>query len=654
MTREEKLDLFYKAKEAYYAGEPIMGDTEFDALEKELDLENKSAVGTAHHPTYTIKHPYIMGSLSKIQVHANKNGEVDWESITDELLSYIGKTGKDHAMVIVMPKYDGCSFEMVFEVTEGFKVKCLSCTNRGDGEYGKDLSKHLNQHIRYLEETIDGKVFPAGTKLVLRGEVLIGKEVFEHFYADTFTNTRSFVAGTLGADYEGTDEQLGRLANLSLVIYHIKTIDTKGTICDHDIYNYVNVIPKMYIPKIMSMVFVNEILDHQNFMTLYDNMDRYRKECAFSLDGFVISLAAPYRKNNLTTARPSDCVAIKFIPMVAETTVTAIEWNLGKSGEYIPNVRFEPVKMDGKMVSKANGFNYGYLIDKMISPGTKITISLAGDIIPYIYKIVDTSSFDGSKLGIEGLSTRIDGVHLMADISVEDQDYNRLIYSILSIDIPGMGKEMAIKVADYFRNTPLIDTEINDFFGMGEMQSKPFPKNVFMITPEEMSTAIGGKNGTKIANAYKKVIKDCTLALIIKSCQFKQCGDRISEQIARYISGLSYDFTSMPSIGYQWALDPISDNSIFLNQVLEAVGKNEEYWQSKALTEEVDSNGQIPIIMTGEPNDYATKAEFLRCHPEYRETGSWKEVQIVFTNSLESNTGKMKKARQKNIEIRVY
>lgn len=35
-------------------------------------------------------------------------------------------------------------------------------------------------------------------------------------------------------------------------------------------------------------------------------------------------------------------------------------------------------------------------------------------------------------------------------------------------------------------------------------------------------------------------------------------------------------------------------------------------------------------------------------------TGSWKEVKIVFTNSLESNTGKMKKAKEKNIEIKLY
>ena len=33
MTKEEKLALYYKAKEAYYNGEEIMSDFEFDELE---------------------------------------------------------------------------------------------------------------------------------------------------------------------------------------------------------------------------------------------------------------------------------------------------------------------------------------------------------------------------------------------------------------------------------------------------------------------------------------------------------------------------------------------------------------------------------------------------------------------------------------------
>ena len=51
MTKKEKLELYYQAKEAYYNGQEIMTDYEFDILEKELGLENKSEVGTKHNPS---------------------------------------------------------------------------------------------------------------------------------------------------------------------------------------------------------------------------------------------------------------------------------------------------------------------------------------------------------------------------------------------------------------------------------------------------------------------------------------------------------------------------------------------------------------------------------------------------------------------------
>ena len=81
---------------------------------------------------------------------------------------------------------------------------------------------------------------------------------------------------------------------------------------------------------------------------------------------------------------------------------------------------------------------------------------------------------------------------------------------------------------------------------------------------------------------------------------------------------------------------------------------NKTYDDFREVKAEEPVQNQIPVILTGEPNNYNSKNDFLNKHPEYRVTGSWKEVQIVFTNSLESNTGKMKKAREKNIEIRLY
>ena len=106
----EKLELLSRANEAYRDGNPIMGDAEYDELEKELDLENANEIGEKHSSEMTIRHPFIMGSLSKIQVHADKDGSVDWGKLLKELRRYIGSKE-----VIVTPKYDGCSFEAYFK-----------------------------------------------------------------------------------------------------------------------------------------------------------------------------------------------------------------------------------------------------------------------------------------------------------------------------------------------------------------------------------------------------------------------------------------------------------------------------------------------------------------------------------------------------------
>ena len=99
MDRQEKLDLYTRAKKAYYDGEGIMSDLEFDALEKELGLENRAPVGTSRNPSYTVKHPCIMGSLSKVQVKEH-DGSVDWAGFLGEVKSYLDRAGEDVPLIV--------------------------------------------------------------------------------------------------------------------------------------------------------------------------------------------------------------------------------------------------------------------------------------------------------------------------------------------------------------------------------------------------------------------------------------------------------------------------------------------------------------------------------------------------------------------------
>ena len=627
----DKLELYNKAKEAYYNGTPIMEDFEFDKLETELGLENKSYIGSKHNPSYTVQHPFIMGSLSKIQIKKDKNSEnINFGLYLDSLKKYVGNN-----KLIITPKYDGCSFEV--QTSKSGKIKSIS--TRGDGEFGKDIKEHILDKVKKALCKVESK------ESCYRGEVLIDKNIFAQKYSE-FVNPRSFVSGVLNRKFEGIsteekEELKSKCNDLSIVIYDVRTkqntewedVEWTSLVSDN--------IPDFYFENV-------NIETTKDFEDIYNKFSKYRETCKFALDGIVIKPVVSNRINNLTQHRPSDCVAIKFIPILEETEVIDIEWNLGKSGEYTPVVITNPVIMDGKSVTRANANNIGYLISNKISIGTKLVFSLAGDIIPFIYKVTDTSRFNEQNINLPE-NSEVNGIHLMAVMSEEEKRAKELKYSILTLNIPGMGESNANTLVDYIVESCKGD----DFF---DEQPKQIPNNVFMIEAIDFEIGIGGKNGTKISKAYKDIIGNITLDLIIRSCNFKLCGEKVSEQIANKLLGNEYDFTSMASEAYEWCFDDNSKQMIQLNEIFDKLGFSLEFFKQKQQSIATASNDEdkIPVILTGEPNNYSTKAEFIKCNPQYRVTTKWKECKIVFTNSLDSNTGKMKQAKAKGIEIRVY
>lgn len=627
----DKLELYNKAKEAYYNGTPIMEDFEFDKLEAELGLENKSYIGSKHNPSYTVQHPFIMGSLSKIQIKKDKNSEdINFGLYLDSLKKYVGSN-----KLIITPKYDGCSFEV--QTSKSGKIKSIS--TRGDGEFGKDIKEHILDKVEKALCKVENK------ESCYRGEVLIDKNIFAQKYSE-FVNPRSFVSGVLNRKFEGIsteekEELKSKCNDLSIVIYDARTKQNKewedvewtSLVSDN--------IPDFYFENV-------KIETAKDFEDIYNKFSKYREICKFALDGIVIKPVVSNRINNLTQHRPTDCVAIKFIPILEETEVIDIEWNLGKSGEYTPVVITNPVIMDGKSVTRANANNIGYLISNKISIGTKLVFSLAGDIIPFIYKVTDTSRFDEQNINLPE-NSELNGIHLMAVMSEEEKRAKELKYSILTLNIPGMGESNANTLVDYIVESCKGD----EFF---DEQPKQIPNNVFMIEAIDFEIGIGGKNGTKISKAYKDIIGNITLDLIIRSCNFKLCGEKVSEQIANKLLGNEYDFTSMASEAYEWCFNDNSKQMIQLNEIFDKLGFSLEFFKQKQQSIATASNDEdkIPVILTGEPNNYSTKAEFIKCNPQYRVTTKWKECKIVFTNSLDSNTGKMKQAKAKGIEIRVY
>jgi len=627
MTKKEKIELYYRAKEAYYNGQEIMTDFEFDALEKELGLENKAEVGAKKNPSYTVKHPLIMGSISKVQIHKDKEGNIDWDKYFNEAKKYFGDK-----KVIITPKFDGCSFEV-----DVFDNIIQSISSRGDGSWGKDLTSHLTMFI-------PDEYIKLGGHYTLRGEVLVKKSIFESKYAEQFTNPRSFVSGVLNRDYDKFDQEFqDMLMDISIVIYDYRRFED-GEWIDHEWTELPdsNVLPNRY--------WVTNLKDEKDFEWYYNDMNQYRHEsCEYALDGIVIKPIVSERINNTTERRPKDCVAIKFIPMLEETEVLNITWNLGKTGEYTPIIWVKPVEMDGRMVQKCSGHNLGYLREKGITIGAKIIMSLAGDIIPFMYKVTEENK-DGEIPMPTDHEYFEDDIHLMAVLSEEDKCYYKFINSAMALNIPNIGPQTAKEIFKFMERE--CDSITMDFFNE---DAKNLPFNILMISPEDVYFGAGlGKIGANAEKSFKTILENLSLNDIIKSLNFKFCGSKVAEQVVNYLLTGDADWSHLATEGYSWVFDNNSPQFNELNKVLNYLGKTVEDFKVQHTEAKKVASEQIPVILTGEPNNYKSKGEFLKLNPQYRNTGSWKEVQIVFTNSLDSNTGKMKKAREKGIRIELY
>ena len=627
------LELYNKAKEAYYNGTPIMEDFEFDELEKRLGLENKSYIGAKKNPTYTVKHPFIMGSLSKVQIKENSEGKIIFSDYVNDINKYLLRNNAN--WFIVTPKFDGCSFECS---VSGEKNNVIFISSRGDGEYGKDLNKHL---INKLLPDINKLNKQIPEDYVFRGEVLIDRFIFENKYSE-FVNPRSFVSGLLNRDY--TPEIEDMINDLSVVIYDIRIMDDHARWIDMDWMGY-------DYPDKPQFYFTIDKFDSKMLEGLYHKFESYRNEdCPFALDGIVLKPVAGLRENNLTEHRPKDCVAVKFAPQLKETEIVDIKWQLSnKTGEYTPVIIVNPVIMDGKEVTRASAHNYGYILENKISIGTKVILSLAGDIIPFIYKITDTSKYNESNIGLIDINDCIiDGVHLYKKLSEEEIIKNSFLASAEALNIPSIGPSAAETIFEYVKE----QCKGDEFFDIPE---KPVPNNILFVSGNEIDSALGGKLGTNAKKSFNEYLKKLTLKDIIVSCSFPLCGVKVAEQIEKeMIKTGDGDWTSLPKIAYEWVFDTQNPKYHQVMSIINSIGFDMDQYRIQVEEAKAIRGDQIPIIMTGEPNDYLSKGDFLNKHPEYRNTGSWKEVQIVFTNSLDSNTGKMKKAREKGIEIRLY
>ena len=567
-----------------------------------------------------------MGSLSKVQIKEDDNHNVDWLGFQEKVMTYLRKSNgylKPGWFYEVTPKYDGCSFEVVIDP----KGKLVSVSTRGDGDYGKDIKVWFENEWKtnyepyvmdYYKSALDEQSYFFLKYLVVRGECLVKKSVFMDKYFGEFKMPRSFVAGVLGQDWEDSDKQKEMRDDLSWVAYDFREVYENGTIIELG-YTKFDELSKHTLGNRPDFIITGGSYN-LNLNHLYGIFEKVRQNSEFALDGFVVKPGADYRLQDGGRTRQEDCVAIKYLPEIVDATLIDVEWNVGKTGEYYPTGILADVILGGKKVNRVSLSNYGKIVEDKIGIGSHLKISLAGDIIPFVYQVVS----GGTPVSLPE-DSYVDGVHLMKVLNQEQKTYIKFINSINVLKPDGIGEKVAAKLFEIFPTDNIVD------FMLFENRWKP-----------QMDDSKSSQNIIKAIEDRKNTLN---LQDLIQSMGFENCGEKNALWLAKKFSGLEVDTKGIPTTIIELSED--SKYQFNVSYMVKSLGIN--------LLEE-ESSDKTPVILTGSPKEcgYNTKADFLAKHPQFVETTKWGEAKYLITDSLDSTSSKMEKAKKLGVEIKTY
>jgi len=115
------------------------------------------------------------------------------------------------------------------------------------------------------------------------------------------------------------------------------------------------------------------------------------KEKSIPIDGIVITYDdIEYAKScGATGHHYKDGIAFKFEDDLYDTVLRTVEWNPTRFGEIAPVAIFDPVEIDGCMVSRATLHNLTFIEDLQLNIGDRILISKRNMIIPQVEDNLD-------------------------------------------------------------------------------------------------------------------------------------------------------------------------------------------------------------------------------------------------------------------------
>ena len=349
-------------------GDSFLDDGEYDLIEKMLKAINPKNLFLAQVGSDVrggkIPLPYPMGSLDQV-----------YEGDTAK---WVKDNGWEDEWFVITDKEDGTSALNIYS-----KGKLAIAYSRGNGFEGADITRHMSK-IKACPQGFDENV-------AIRLEVIMEDAVFDQQKAQAeaeggrvYKNARNYVAGRMNAS-----------ESPALFYDTVRVIGTSVVEPKMSKSDQLELMKRMgFEVPYYQLVQGKDLTDER----LIPYLQKRRAESATAIDGIVIDLndadirASLRRKSSSINPMYSRKFKVGSEDNVAIAEVVKVHWEPSKTGYLKPRVEIKPVDLVGVTITYATGFNAKFIRENGIGPGAKIQITRSGDVIPFIQKVIESTT----------------------------------------------------------------------------------------------------------------------------------------------------------------------------------------------------------------------------------------------------------------------
>lgn len=652
MNKIEKIKELTKklnaASEAYYKNDiEIMSNFEYDRLYDELvELENEMGITLNDSPTVKVGYETVQ-QLPK-EAHEKRMLSLDKTKSIAELKVWLG-----NQKGLLSWKIDGLTVVLTYE--GGELVKAVT---RGNGEIGEVITNNAKT-FKNLPKRI-----PFKGELVIRGEAFIKYSDFDKInqkipeFDAKYKNPRNLCSGSV----RQLNSEITAHRNVNFDCFSLEKAEYKK-ILDEEFVNLDEIwknSKKNQLSWLEKMGF--QVVEYKEVTT--DNIEDTVKDFSERIaeydvpsDGLVLIYDdIAYGDSLGSTAKfPRNSIAFKWKDDMMETVLEEIIWSPSRTGLINPIARFNPVELEGTVVSRASVHNVSILKELNLKVGDRIKVYKANMIIPQIEE--NLSKTDEEVVLPETCPACDYGVELKSDLGVETLFCSNRLCPAKRI------KSFSLFVSrDAMNIENLSEATLEKFIGMGLIKTLPdifYLKNYRAeITSME---GFGEKSFDNLVNAVEKS-KKVTVAKFIYALGISGIGVANGKLIARHFDN-NWEKIQNASAEELMQIDGIGE--VVANAFVDFLHDDENKKSVEKLLDIVEfdvepqglTDGDLrgkTFVITGNVHIYKNRNELKSAIEANggKVTGSVSSnTDFLINNDIDSASSKNKKAKELGIPI---